>query len=130
MPRVTRAALRSQEPQEESVVAASVPLPMTPIKGRVPLGETSGNTVAVPEIVNEENMAAAAKKGPGKGKKGIAPRKATKPKKAKVEKSEVEVLEDDNQSQTSSAAEEACKDLLREDFGLLYLPIANIPGLY
>jgi len=119
MPRITRAALRAQE-QEETDEASSVPLPVTPKpNGRTPLGETSGNTATAPEIVNnpEETMAAA-KKGPGEGKNGNATKKDTKQKKNKVEDPTVEVIEDDNQSQASSAAEEACKDLLKGGFGM------------
>ena len=110
MPRVTRAALRSQEEDP-----ASVPLPLTPIKGRAPLGEASGNTLAEPQTLNnpEDTMAAGKK-----GKKGKATKKTTE--QSKVKEPAVEVMEDDNQSQTSSAAEEACKDLLKETPGILY----------
>lgn len=131
MPRITRAALRSQEEQEEMDIAACVPLPLTPnLKVRAPLGETSGNSAAAPKIVNtsEETMAAA-KKGPGKGKKGNATKKATKQKKNKARGATMEVIEDDNQSQTSSAAEEACKDLLNGDSGALYPFVLHIYGL-
>jgi hypothetical protein len=120
MPRITRAALRSQEGQEEAVNAASVPLPSTPkLKGRAPLGETSGNSVAASHNINtpEESMAAA-KKGPGKGKKQNATKKASKPNKIQSEEPIVEVIEDDKQSQTSSAAEEACRSLLEENSGV------------
>lgn len=127
MPRVTRAALRSQEMQEETDTAASVPLPLTPKpKARAPLGETSGNTAAAQENVHtsEENKAAV-KKGPGKGKKTGA-RKATKPNQSQEERSTVEVIEDDNQSQTSSAAEEACKHLLNGGIGAFYPSAAYV----
>lgn len=120
MPRITRAALRSQEGQEEAINAASVPLPSTPkLKGRAPLGETSGNSVAAPTNVNTpEESVAAAKKGPGKGKKRNATKKAIKPKNIETEEFVVEVIEDDKQSQTSSAAEEACKNLMEENSGV------------
>ena len=108
MPRVTRAALQSQEAHDDP---ASIPLLLTPIKGRVPLGETAGNINAEPTTVYaSENEMAAVKKGPGKSKKGNA-RKTNKAKKDKTTASHVEILEDENQSQTSSAAEEASKDL-------------------
>lgn len=122
MPRVTRAALRSQEEQVETDIAARAPLPLTPnLKVRTPLGETSGNSAAAPKIVStaDETMAAA-KKGPGRGKKGNATKKATKQKRNKAGGPTVEVIEDDDQSQTSSAAEEACKDLLKGDSGVFY----------
>ncbi|KAL6715091.1 hypothetical protein ACLMJK_007352 [Lecanora helva] len=110
MPRVTRAVLRSQEIHED---AASVPLPLTPIKGRTPLGETAGNASVIPEMIDTgEGTMTGTEKGPGKGKKGKASKNATKKKKANKEEPMVEVLEDDNQSQTSSAAEEASKDLI------------------
>jgi len=131
MPRVTRAALRSREEQEETDIAACVPLPLTPkLKGRAPLGETSGNSAAAPVILNtfEETMAAA-KQGPGKGNKGNATKKATKQKKNQAREPTVEVIEDDNQSQTSSAAEEACKDLLKGDFRGCYPFVLRIYGL-
>ncbi len=128
MPRVTRAALRSQELQED---LASVPLPSTPIKSRAPLDEIAGNTIGELETVNtsEDNMVAA-KTGHAKGKKGNATKKGVKQRKAKPEDQTVKVLEDDNQSQSSSAAEEACKDLLmKETSGTLSYPaLLHIDG--
>ena len=124
MPRVTRAALRSQEPQDN---AALVPPPLTPIKGRIPLGETAGNTNAEPEKVNpSDNNMAIAKKGSGKGKKGSTMKKAMKHKKSKVEEPEIEVLEDDVKSQTSSASEEACRDLLKHTLGAFDSTLSHV----
>ena len=57
-------------------------------------------------------MTKARKKGPAKGKKGNAARKAEA---GFLESSEIreEILEDDNQSATSAAVEEACGDLMK-----------------
>ncbi|KAK4692700.1 hypothetical protein P7C71_g4555, partial [Lecanoromycetidae sp. Uapishka_2] len=111
MPRVTRAALRSQEVQEESDLAASTPLPLTPIKTRAPLGEVSTSKVneLASASTSEVKMAPAKK---GKGKKGNKTKKSAKEKKENKEQPDVEVLEDGNESSSSSAVEEACKDLL------------------
>ena len=120
MPRVTRAALRSQELQEDPTL---VPLPLTPIKGRTPLGEVAGNQSAQPVTVDTDGATIEpAKKGPVKGKKGNAKKQASKHNKAEKEQTSVEVLEDDNQSQNSSAAEEASKDLMGEMSGILTMP--------
>ena len=115
MPRVTRAALRSVEQQNESDIAASSPLPQTPIKGRAPLGEIAGNRGAENEATNTSNdKVAPAKKGIGAGKKGNAAKKASKQMRKNDEELRVEVLEDEKQSMHSSAAEEACQDLLKD----------------
>ena len=115
MPRVTRAALRSMEQQEESDVAFTIPLPQTPINDRVPLGEITGNKGAQSEAANTpEEQAAPVKKGTGKGKKGNAAKNANKKTKEKAEEVHVEVLKDESNSINSSAAEEACQDLLKD----------------
>lgn len=126
MPRVTRAALRSVEQQDESDIAASTTLPQTPIKGRVPLGETTGNEGAEIEACNtSEGLAAPAKKGTGKGKKGNAVKRANKHVREMAEEPRVEVLEDENQSMHSSAAEEASQDLLKDGSqGMLHRTLA------
>lgn len=114
MPRVTRAALRSIEQQNESDIAASTPLPQTPIKGRAPLGEIAANKGAENEATNNsEEKVAPAKKGTGVGKKGNPVKKADKQMREKVEESRDEVLEDEKQSIQDSAAEEACQNLLK-----------------
>lgn len=115
MPRVTRAALRSVEQQNESDIAASTPLPQTPIKGRPPLGEIAGNKSAENEATNtSEEKLAPVKKGTGAGKKEKTVKKASKQMREKVEELRVEVLEDEKKSMHSSAAEEACQDLLKD----------------
>ena len=111
MPRVTRAALRTQELQEESEIASSTPLPPTPTKKRVPLGEISENMATEVQAAEVEEKMAPSKKGPGRGKKANAAKKGQK--KVKDTEAEVEVLEDENESETSSAVEEACQDLLK-----------------
>lgn len=117
MPRVTRAALRSQEIQEEADLAASTPLPLTPIKARAPLGEISHNKVhEIEPVVNSEEQMGPAKKG--KGKKGKSVKKSTKQDKENKEQTDVEVLEDGNESSNSLAVEEACKDLLEDNLGI------------
>ena len=124
MPRVTRAALRSMEQQDESDIAASTPLPQTPFKGRVPLGDIAGNKGTESEIINtSEDQAAPTKKEAGKGKKGNAAKKANKQTK-EMALVHVEVMEDENQSVHSSAAEEASKNLKDDSQGMLDETIA------
>ena len=114
MPRVTRAALRLEQ-HEETDIAASTPLPQTPIKGRIPLGEVPGNKGTHSEVGStSEEQAAPTKKAIGKGKKGNNAKKANKQKKDNAIEVHAEVLEDISWSVHSSAAEEACQDLLRE----------------
>lgn len=121
MPRVTRAALRWQETQEESNVAASVPLPLTPATNRVVLGETTGNIASGKQLAIDNEDVGATKKAPKESTRGNAAKKATKFKKAKGEEQKVEVLEDDDQSTSSAAAEEASNDLLNEGSSRLCL---------
>ena len=118
MPRVTRAALRTKELQEESEVATATPLTPTPTKKRVPLGEISENIATESQAAEVEEKMAPAKKGSGRGRKANAAKKGPKQKKVKETETEVEILEDDNESATSSAVEEACQDLLKESQGV------------
>ena len=120
MPRVTRAALRTQELQEESDIAASTPLPPTPVKKRVPLGEISDNVATEAQVAELEQKLVPAKKGSVRGKKANIAKKTNKQKKVKAMDVEPEVLEDGNESSTSSAVEEACQDLLKDGSGLYY----------
>ena len=120
MPRVTRAALRTQELQEESEIAASTPLPPTPVKKRVPLGEISENVATEAQVAELEQKLVPAKKGSMRGTKGNVAKKTNKQRKLKAMNAEPEVLEDDNASSTSSAVEEACQDLLKENSGLYH----------
>lgn len=100
---------------DESDIAASTSLPDTPSKGRVPLGEVAGNKGAEYEATNtSEQRAVPAKKGTGKGRKGNTAKKADKQTREKAEEVGVEVLEDENKSVHSSAAEETSQDLLKD----------------
>ena len=119
MPRVTRAALRSQELQEDPDMAASIPLPLTPIKGRAPLGETAGNALALHNGINTLEDNSGLKRGPGKGRKAKTTKKATCKKMVEAENLDTEVVQDDQHSSDSSAAEEACKELLYGVEGVL-----------
>lgn len=104
------------EQQDESDVAAPTPLLQAPINGRVPLGEVAGNNGAESEAAkNSEEQAAPAKKGIGKGKKGNTAKKANQHMMETGEQLCVEVLEDENQSAHSSAAEGACQELMKDD---------------
>lgn len=111
MPRTTRAALRSKELAEEEAVEASVPLPPTPQKERVPLGEIANNKVAG-LILTDSAETEPVKQG---GKKGRKPKGAKKGGKRAMDitgNADVEIMEDDNQSSASSAAEEAREELI------------------
>ena len=115
MPRVTRAALRSVEQQDGLDIAATIPLPQTPVKHRVPLGETTGNKGAhIDAADTSEEQAAPAQKGLGKGKKGNAAKKANRKPKEKAKEMCARVLEDESQSIHSSAADEASQNLLKD----------------
>lgn len=116
MPTTTRAALRSTTILEDELgLAMSTALPATPPKDREPLGEVAGNgsedTVVVEDVVQLE------KKGGAKGKKAKRTKKGKKQPKIISEEATPEVLEDDDQSATSSAVEEACGDLLKPNAG-------------
>ena len=118
MPRVTRAALRLNARSEETDLAASTPLPLTPLTHRAPLGEITGNSEEVQAmIIDIEPIVKVPKKASSEGR----PRKIPKKEKtsALMVKSEesVEVIEDDNQSATSSAVDEACQELMKEPTG-------------
>lgn len=122
MPRVTRAALRSNALLEESTVAALTPLPLTPLKERVALGEITDNqgreapALEMTEEVKDTGKTGPTNTGPGKGKTGRVAKKGKKHV-AKAEEVNAEVLEDDNKSETSSAVEDACQDLMKESSG-------------
>lgn len=101
-------------------MAASTPLPPTPVKKRVPLGEISDNVATEAQIAELEEKLVPAKKGSMRGKKANVTKKTNKQKKAKAMDVEPKILEDDNESSTSSAVEEACQDLLKDNSGLYY----------
>ena len=134
MPRVTRAALRSNALLEESTTAALTPLALIPVKERVALGEITDNrTREMPTLesigeVKQTGKMDSGKSGCGKGKKGKVVKKGKK-QVQKIEGGNVEVLEDDNQSDASSAVEEACQDLMKECSGgnTLIYPLISGP---
>lgn len=109
--RLTRSALRAEAPSTtpiETSDASSVPLPPSPIKERVPLGEVSGNPAS--------DQAELATMAPAKKTKGKAGRKAAKGKKGKKTEVEtaverVEVLEDERQAAGSPASDAAVDEL-------------------
>lgn len=112
MPRVTRAALRSNVVALDEVeVAAS--LPLTPLKERAPLSEVAGNTVEPTTASSNNDDAKPKKKRPAKSKARQGTRKAKKADTANRE----EVLEDDSHSATSSAVEDACEELRKDPEG-------------
>ena len=114
MPRATRAAARAQELAEEAATAASIALPPTPNKDRVPLGDISSNANASVKmnIVSATDAEDAQQKPAPESKKAKGGKKAKKGGKSKPKEQEVEVLEDDYQSSQSEAAEQACNNLL------------------
>ena len=108
MPRVTRATLRSNAASESSDL-----LPSTSLRQRAPLGETAGNVGKDSRVADRSGqMTRARKRGQVKVKKGNAAKIASA---GLLESSEdcAEILEDDNQSVTSPAVEEACDDLMK-----------------
>ena len=119
MPRVTRAALRLNAAMlEETNLAASTPLPLTPLPHRAPLGEITGNSEDVKAMVNDlEELVKARKKAPPKAKRGKVPKNEKKLALSAKSEASVEVIEDDNQSATSSAVDEACQELMKEPSG-------------
>lgn len=109
MPRITRAALRSNAAAfEASGDEASVFLPATRSKDRAPLSEIAGNALSepfAPEVLAEEPTKS---KAPAKERKRKC---ALQTKKMEIANELAEVLEDGNQSPVSSAAQEA-RDVL------------------
>ncbi|KAL8735268.1 MAG: hypothetical protein Q9181_002880 [Wetmoreana brouardii] len=114
MPR-TRAAHRSQASPEDTQLAANTPLPATPpVTRRKPLGEISGNQEEVPVAVDNPEEILKANKGPGKGKKGKNVKRSKKEAQTAKSHGPENVLPDENESETSSAVEDACQDLLKD----------------
>ncbi len=112
MPRVTRAALRSNVVALDEVeVAAS--LPVTPRKERAPLSEVAGNTVDSTTASSNNDDTKSMKKRPAKSK----PRQGTRKAKKADAINREEVLEDDSHSATSSAVEDACEELRKDPEG-------------
>ncbi|MCJ1355387.1 MAG: hypothetical protein MMC33_005378 [Icmadophila ericetorum] len=118
MPRVTRATQKNIEVLED---AASVPLPSTPRRERAPLGEITANQNENTPVRYELEVDIYAKPPKKTGAKGRKAKGTKKGKKKDIENSENnDVLEDDNQSDVSSAVEEACKELMKENNGAIH----------
>ena len=117
MPRATRAAAKAQELAEEAITAASIALPPTPLKDRVPLGDISSNANAIVKInMAEDSEAKDAQENPAaKGKKVKGGKKAKKGGKTKPQEEVPEIFEDEYQSSQSEAVEQACTDLVNEN---------------
>ena len=118
MPRVTRNALRTAVIlEEEAQLAAATPLPTTPTISRTPLGEVAGNLYGEMVIGEEQDdVIKPAKKAAAKGRKAKGTKKGRKKNNAEKE-NEMEIREDPYQSSASSAVEEACEDLMKENSG-------------
>ena len=116
MPRVTRAALRSQASPNDSEIAATVPLPATPpVTKRAPLGEIIGYQDQVRTPAGDSEELPKANKGPKKGKKVKSSKNPPKQNQQTDNGMSQKVVKDDNESEPSSAVEEACQDLARDD---------------
>ena len=110
MPRLTRAALRSAV-LEDTEEAAQIPLPATPKMERTPLGEITLNQEDEPKIVLAVNLSKPGKKAA----KSKDTKTGRKKKDTSNKENGPEIIEDDYQSATSSAVEEACEELIRQD---------------
>ncbi|KAL8998564.1 MAG: hypothetical protein Q9169_002404 [Polycauliona sp. 2 TL-2023] len=111
----TRAALRSHAPHEGSDVATTMPPSSTPpASKRTPLGEITGNQEEVPIVLPDPEEVLKAKQGPSKGKKSKSSKKPKKSAQNTEDGESGKVLPDENQSDTSSAVDNACQDLLKE----------------
>ena len=117
--RLTRSVLRAEAihiDETEVIEAAGVPLPLTPLKERVPLGEVAANQPS-DAIAPKDNMAVGKKL---KAKGGKKPR-GKKNKRAEEENGECrhesgpEVLEDERQAAGSPASDAAVEDLMKEN---------------
>ncbi|KAL9006760.1 MAG: hypothetical protein Q9188_000538 [Gyalolechia gomerana] len=106
--------MRSQVSSENSGVGAAFSLPTTPpITKRMPLGEISGNQEELMAAVEHPEGTLKANKGP-KGKKGKTSKESEKNDEAAGTKESGDVLPDDNESEISSAVEDACQELMKE----------------
>ena len=114
--RRTRAALRSNTIMEDELnIATTVALPSTPLKDREPLGEITSNKLE--DSIGEKDQdidVKASKKAVAKTKKTKGGMKGRKKKIEPIEPN-AEVLEDEIQSETSSAVEDACDELMKQN---------------
>ena len=130
MPRTTRAALRSMELAEEEAIAAALPLPTTPQKERIPLGEIADNRGMDTNMIDSVEGEPAKQAGK-KGRKAKGPKTGnSREKQNQTEKPGAEVLEDDSRSSTSSAADEAREVFMATTQGIrnpnITLPLSNL----
>lgn len=105
-------AQRIQASPDIAATAAGVPLPLTPpVTRRKPLGEISGNQEELLAALDDSELTLKSKKGPenGKGKKG------KNGKKHNENHGREEVIPDENKSESSSAVEDACYELLNTE---------------
>ncbi|KAL8830215.1 MAG: hypothetical protein Q9191_001555 [Dirinaria sp. TL-2023a] len=110
MPRITRAALRSNAAALSTTDdAAAVPLPTTPHQDREPLSEIAGNTLEplTEAIICEDEQPRM--KGPAKGRKRKGAKRTGH---SEAINKSMEVLEDDKQSSTTSAVEDVRETLV------------------
>ncbi len=107
----TRAALRSQAPSEDS---NNIGTPPPPAPKRAPLGEITGNQEEVPVAVDDPEEILKANKATGKRKKSKSSKKSKKHVATPEDEESGKVLPDENRSETSSAVDGACQDLLRD----------------
>ena len=117
MPRMTRAAMRANTALDDE--AASVPLPASPYGGggRKALGEITANQG---DLNSSYDLAAAtATKKPTAKTKNTKGSKETKKRDIDENQESREVLEDEIQSGSSSAVEDACEELLKENRGMV-----------
>ena len=130
MPRITRATLRSNAAVKNADLAASVPSPSTLSQQRAPLEEIAGNVGEDLRKANSSSqMTKARKNGPMKEKKGNAARKA-QPGLLELSENCEEILEDDIQSATSPAVEDACDDLKTHGSSGTFCTWLQTPSLY
>lgn len=109
----TRSALRSQASHENPTTTS--PSTTSSASKRAPLGEITGNQEEVPIAVDNPEEILKAKRGTAKGKKSKSSKKSKKDaQNTNNEEDSGKVLPDENESETSSAVDDACQDLLRD----------------
>ncbi|KAL8756399.1 MAG: hypothetical protein Q9199_002961 [Rusavskia elegans] len=108
----TRSALRSQASHENPTTTSP---PTSSASKRAPLGEITGNQEEVPIAVDDPEEILKANRGTAKGKKSKSSKKSKKDaQNTSNEADSGKVLPDENESETSSAVDDACQDLLRD----------------
>ncbi|KAL9119198.1 MAG: hypothetical protein Q9187_004251 [Circinaria calcarea] len=113
--------------EDEYNLAAAIPLPSTPQKERAPLGEITNNVQEdVISLTQVDFEAKPTKKASTRGRKAKASKKGKKGTQPKNEEGS-EVLEDENQSDASSAVEEACLELMKGGTGeIVQVPMHDL----